>query len=228
MEGSYPRLARQTSSGRIRWAVLLARIYEVLPLLCPACGGSMTILAFLTDPPVVSAILLHIRRRLPMRSVSAPRLRRMTVRSPPSVPGDPAAPPATVARSTIVAAPAAFRVFHPPLHAASCPPVRFLAPSASAAYHASRCLRAVGPPILGGGVGSNRALGKTGAGAFFIGDPPAPLSRGAWHKVQMEFKGAAGPLVFDGVQRMWIDGSLLVDITDGISGPLTPQSTTPP
>jgi hypothetical protein len=40
--------------------VLLARIYAVLPLLCPACGGSMKILAFLTDPPVLSAILLHL------------------------------------------------------------------------------------------------------------------------------------------------------------------------
>jgi hypothetical protein len=40
--------------------VLLARIYGVLPLLCPACGGQMKILAFLTDPPVVSSILLHL------------------------------------------------------------------------------------------------------------------------------------------------------------------------
>ena len=32
----------------------------MLPLLCPACGGEMRILAFLTDPPVVSAILLHL------------------------------------------------------------------------------------------------------------------------------------------------------------------------
>jgi hypothetical protein len=48
------------SSARIRWAVLLARIYEVLPLLCPACGGSMKFLAFLTDPPVLCAILLHL------------------------------------------------------------------------------------------------------------------------------------------------------------------------
>jgi hypothetical protein len=35
-------------------------IYDVLPLLCPACGAEMRILAFLTDPPVVSAILLHL------------------------------------------------------------------------------------------------------------------------------------------------------------------------
>ena len=52
--------ARPTNAARIRWAVLLARIYEVLPLLCPACGGHMKILAFITDPPVVFAILSHL------------------------------------------------------------------------------------------------------------------------------------------------------------------------
>ncbi len=51
---------RSASPARIRWAVLLARIYEVLPLLCPACGGSMKVLAFLTDPPVLSAIFVHL------------------------------------------------------------------------------------------------------------------------------------------------------------------------
>ena len=55
-----PEPARRPSPARIRWAVLLARIYEVLPLLCPACSGQRSILAFLTDPPVVSAILLHL------------------------------------------------------------------------------------------------------------------------------------------------------------------------
>jgi len=53
----------RANQARIRWAVLLARIYEVLPLLCPVCGGSMKILAFLTDPPVVTAILLHLELR---------------------------------------------------------------------------------------------------------------------------------------------------------------------
>ncbi len=56
----HPEPTRRASPARIRWAVLLARIYEVLPLLCPVCGGQMSILAFLTDPPVVSAILLHL------------------------------------------------------------------------------------------------------------------------------------------------------------------------
>jgi hypothetical protein len=46
------------SLGRVRraaspWARLLARIYEVLPLLCPVCQGEMRVIAFLTDPAVV-------------------------------------------------------------------------------------------------------------------------------------------------------------------------------
>ena len=51
---------RPTNPARIRWAVLLARIYELLPLLCPACGGPMRIVSFLTDPIVVVAILQHL------------------------------------------------------------------------------------------------------------------------------------------------------------------------
>jgi hypothetical protein len=35
-------------------------VYDVLPLLCSACGGKMGILAFLTDPPFLSAILIHL------------------------------------------------------------------------------------------------------------------------------------------------------------------------
>src|SRR5690606_16770526 len=46
--------------SRLAWALLLARIYEVLPLLCPACGGPMRIVAFLTEPSVVRPILIHL------------------------------------------------------------------------------------------------------------------------------------------------------------------------
>lgn len=31
------------------WAMLLARIYDALPLLCPRCGGAMRIIAFITN-----------------------------------------------------------------------------------------------------------------------------------------------------------------------------------
>jgi hypothetical protein len=48
------------AAARSRWAQLLARIYEVFPLRCPECGSQMRILAFLTDPAPVSAILRHL------------------------------------------------------------------------------------------------------------------------------------------------------------------------
>ena len=45
---------------RYPWALLLARIYEVFPLVCPICGGAMRIIAFITDAPAVRDILVHI------------------------------------------------------------------------------------------------------------------------------------------------------------------------
>ena len=39
--------------------MLLARIYEVFPLLCPRCGGAMRIIAFITDGPTARDILAH-------------------------------------------------------------------------------------------------------------------------------------------------------------------------
>jgi hypothetical protein len=68
------------SAARSHWARLLARIYEVFPLICPDCGGEMRILAFLTDPFTVAGILRHLG--LP---TSAPPL--TPARSPP--PEDP-------------------------------------------------------------------------------------------------------------------------------------------
>ncbi len=48
---------RRTSS---RWASLIARIYDVLPLVCPSCGASMRIIAFVTDPVPVHSILTYL------------------------------------------------------------------------------------------------------------------------------------------------------------------------
>jgi len=32
-----------------QWAALIARIYEVFPLVCPVCAGQMRIIAFFTE-----------------------------------------------------------------------------------------------------------------------------------------------------------------------------------
>lgn len=46
--------------AHILWAVLIARIYEVFPLLCPICGGQMRIIAFITHSADIRHILEHI------------------------------------------------------------------------------------------------------------------------------------------------------------------------
>jgi hypothetical protein len=40
--------------------VLIARIYEVFPLICPICGGHMRIIAFITRSADIRHILDHI------------------------------------------------------------------------------------------------------------------------------------------------------------------------
>ena len=42
------------------WAMLLARIYDVFPLVCPQCGGSMRVLSFVTEIQSAEKILTHI------------------------------------------------------------------------------------------------------------------------------------------------------------------------
>lgn len=45
---------------RRRWAQLIRRIYEVDPLVCPRCGRPMHIIAFITEPRVITKILRHL------------------------------------------------------------------------------------------------------------------------------------------------------------------------
>ena len=46
--------------ARYLWAMLLARIYEALPLSCPICHSEMRIIAFINEPSTVRKILDHI------------------------------------------------------------------------------------------------------------------------------------------------------------------------
>jgi hypothetical protein len=49
-----PHSRSSRTPSRILWAQLLARIDEVLPLLCPACGGEMTVISFWSSPRIRS------------------------------------------------------------------------------------------------------------------------------------------------------------------------------
>ncbi len=69
----------RSAVGRIAahcWALLLARIYECLPLVCPRCGEPMRIIAFILAPPDIERILEHIGE-----PVAAPSV--LPARSPP-------------------------------------------------------------------------------------------------------------------------------------------------
>ena len=70
-----PRLA-PTEATR-RWAALLRQIFEVDPLACPTCRGTMRIVACITQASVIGQILAHLRTRAAREAHAGPR-------SPPS------------------------------------------------------------------------------------------------------------------------------------------------
>ena len=55
-----PELAPPKRAAHYLWAVLIARIYEVSPLLCPICGGQIRIIAFITHSADIRQILEHV------------------------------------------------------------------------------------------------------------------------------------------------------------------------
>ncbi|WP_045227370.1 hypothetical protein [Methyloterricola oryzae] len=52
--------SRRNSPAHYLWRALIARIYQVVPLLCPECGGEMRLIAFITEPGPVQSVLFHI------------------------------------------------------------------------------------------------------------------------------------------------------------------------
>jgi len=45
---------------RSAWARLIAKVYEVDPLICPRCGSEMKLIAVITNPSEVGTILRHL------------------------------------------------------------------------------------------------------------------------------------------------------------------------
>ena len=44
---------------RLKWAALIKAVYEVDPLKCPKCGGTMKIISFIEDEVTIKKILKH-------------------------------------------------------------------------------------------------------------------------------------------------------------------------
>jgi len=51
-------LRRIPSKG---WAAMIRKVYEVDPMVCPRCGGSMKVVAFLMEHAVVDRIIDHLK-----------------------------------------------------------------------------------------------------------------------------------------------------------------------
>jgi len=45
---------------RQNWARLIQKVYEVDPLLCPKCQGTMKIISFIEDLDIIEKILRHL------------------------------------------------------------------------------------------------------------------------------------------------------------------------
>ena len=54
------RAVRAHNPARYLWAMLLARIYEILPLTCNHCGGEVQLIAFVTETVPIREVLAHI------------------------------------------------------------------------------------------------------------------------------------------------------------------------
>jgi hypothetical protein len=55
---------RSHDTSRIAWAKLMARLGEEFPLECPACGGDIRLIAFITEPGPIRKILTHLAEPL--------------------------------------------------------------------------------------------------------------------------------------------------------------------
>ncbi len=68
LEEECPRIPRRG------WAEMIRKVYEVDPLLCPKCGGTMKVIAFITDYSVVDRIISHLKLTFVASKPPPPRM----------------------------------------------------------------------------------------------------------------------------------------------------------
>jgi hypothetical protein len=64
---------RSHDTSRIAWAKLMARVGEEFPLECPACGGDIRLISFITEPGAIRKILTHLGEPLEPPPISPAR-----------------------------------------------------------------------------------------------------------------------------------------------------------
>lgn len=61
----------------LSWAERLKRVFDIDISVCPLCGGTLRVIADVTDPDVIRTILAHLKQRAP--PVAAPRRTQLNV-----------------------------------------------------------------------------------------------------------------------------------------------------
>ena len=72
-ESAESATVRARSAAVRMWAALLARIYEVFPLVCPNCKGEMRLIAFITERTSIERILDHLGEPTAPPAIAAAR-----------------------------------------------------------------------------------------------------------------------------------------------------------
>ena len=60
MASDSEELCRAPLEARRSWARLIRQVYELDPLVCPGCGGTMKIIAVIERPAIIRKILDHL------------------------------------------------------------------------------------------------------------------------------------------------------------------------
>jgi len=87
---------RPHDTSRIAWATLMARVGEEFPFACPACGGDIRLISFITDPGPIRKILTHLGEPPeppPISPARGPLMRRAMVAEVPLTAGPRQSPP---------------------------------------------------------------------------------------------------------------------------------------
>ena len=53
----------RASRAAMTWMQRLRRVYDIDISVCPHCGGALKVLAVITEPVVIAAILAHVAKR---------------------------------------------------------------------------------------------------------------------------------------------------------------------
>jgi len=56
---------RDSPTAPLTWAQRLKRVFDIDITACPFCGGTLRVIADITDPDTIRAILEHLKQRAP-------------------------------------------------------------------------------------------------------------------------------------------------------------------